>query len=237
MPDLPNPNPISSTVLGTGPRQEQVVAHLLCRTCEDRLNRNGEAWVLDHPSKLHQVLRQAKPLPNHASGTVYAGAEIPCLDMNRLAYFGASVFWRASAAAWRNTQQRTALLTLGPYREQLRRYLLDEAEFPQHAVLWAAVCRAPLPPPVMSFPCGERSREGFYRYTFDIPGLSFMLHVGKQIPSRMRELCVVRSAQRIIFFTPVEEIIHRNAAQLFAGSPPTAALRKLHRQIWNEELN
>jgi hypothetical protein len=242
MPDLPNPNPILATPLETGPRQEQVVADFLCLECEDRFNQHGEKWVLENgyrlnaPSKLHAMLSGASPLPNHAGGTVHAGAEIPGLDTRRLAYFGASVFWRASATAWQHTGRNVPLIDLGPYRERLRRYLLGDGEFPDDVVLWVAVCRAPLPPPVMSFPSGGRNREGIHFYTFDIPGLSFALHVGKQIPMRSRELCTVRSPQKIVFFTPVEEIIARNAAQLFAKSPPSRALRKLHRRLWNEEL-
>ena len=57
--------------------------------------------------------------------------------------------------------------------------------------------------------------QSIHFYTFDIPGLSFALHGGRQIPLMSRELCTVRSPQKIVF-TPVEEIIARNAARLCA---------------------
>ena len=243
MPELPNPNPIVSTTDETGPRQEQVKTPLLCGNCEDRFNRNGEKWVLDNgyrlggPSKLYGMLQCANALPDHASGTAYAGSNIPGLEMQQLSYFGVSVFWRASLNVWTSVSgERSAFISLGPYCEPLRLYLLEEGEFPHDAVLWAAVCRTPEPPPVMSFPCGEHTPDGFHRHTFDIPGLSFMLFVGKQIPKHMRELCAIRSPNQVLFFSPVERIIHRNTAQLFSGSPPSPALRKMHRKILNEEL-
>jgi len=154
MPELPNPNPIVGTPEETGPRQEQVVAPLLCRKCERRFNVNGEKWVLENgyrlngPSRLYQTLQAAEPLPEVPSGTAYAGAELPDLDMDKLAYFGASIFWRASLRVWPVTEERR-FLDLGRYAELLRRFLLGEAEFPLDMVLWSAIlcrgCRKLLP--------------------------------------------------------------------------------------------
>ncbi len=68
MPELPNPNPILGTPEETGPRQEQVVAPLLCGSCEHRFNVNGEKWVMEHgyrlrgPSRLYQTLEKAEPI-------------------------------------------------------------------------------------------------------------------------------------------------------------------------------
>ena len=77
-------------------------------------------------------------------------------------------------------------------------------------------------------------KEGYYQHNFDIPGLSFTLFVGKQIPQKTRELCAIRS--EIIFFTPIQTIIDERTGELFRKSPPSPALKKMHRKIWNEEL-
>jgi hypothetical protein len=196
-------------------------------------------YRLKEPSHLFLTISAADPMPEHASGTVFAGADIPTLDMARIAYFGASVFWRAAQPVWPLARGPEALINLGPYQEPLRRFLLGEVAFPEEMALWVAVCRAPAPPPVISFPAGgpaTDSHRRFHRHTFDIPGLSYMLSVGRSLPSRLRETCVLHSPRRPLFFTPVERIIERNVAALFSKSPPSPSLRKLHRTLWGEEL-
>lgn len=244
MPELPNPNPIVGTPEGTGPRQDQVVARLLCRNCEHRFSVNGEKWVLEHgyrlkgPSRLYQALKNAEALPEHSSGTVYAGADLPELNMDKLAYFGASIFWRASCHVWSHAGSPHRYLDLGRYAEPLRQFLLGEGEFPPVMALWCAVCRTPEPPPVISYPVGEVTSEGFgsfHRHIFDIPGLSYMLYVGRCIPQRVREICIIRSPRRLLFFTPIEDVINRRTAEVFK-SPPSPSLRKLHRKMTGEEL-
>ncbi len=135
-----------------------------------------------------------------------------------MAYFGASIFWRASQPVWSLARKRQHLLDLGQYGEQLRQFLMGEEEFPADMVLWSAVCRIPEPPPVISFPTGEVTAEdgkSFHRHTFDIPGLSYMLYVGRCVPKRVRDLCMIRSPRRLLFFSPVERIIERNTARFF----------------------
>jgi hypothetical protein len=245
MPELPNPHPIIGLPEETGPRQEQAVARLLCRSCEQRFSANGEKWILENgyrlkgPSRIFQALNTAKSVCQH-SWTLYAGNEVDALDMDKITYFGASVFWRASAGSWEIAGKKRRLIDLGNrYQEDLRAFLAGEAAFPERMVLWSAVCRTADPPPVISFPTGEIVGEGFasyHRHTFDIPGLSYMLFVGNRIPDRVRELCIATSVRRFIFFSPVEEIIQRNAASVFAKSPPSPSLRKMHRKISGEEL-
>ncbi len=245
MPHLPNPNPIMGLPEETGPRQEQVEAPLLCSECEQRFSANGEKWVLENgyrlkgPSRIFKLLDTAKPISDE-KWTVYAGAEIAGMDMDKISYFGASVFWRASVGTWPMAGKKRKMIDLGRrYEEQLRAFLLGEAEFPHGMVLWSAVCRTPEPPPVISFPAGERVTEGIHayqRHIFDIPGFSFMLFVGNRIPDHVRDFCMVRSSRRFIYFSPVEKIIQRNTAQVFRESPPSQSLRKMHRKIWNEEL-
>jgi hypothetical protein len=242
-PELPNPNPIVGTPKETGQRQEQIVAPLLCHSCEHRLSVNGEKWVLENgyrlngPSRLYQTLKNAKP----SSGTIYAGADLPDLDMDKLAYFGASIFWRASLRVWPREKPRgkaESFLHLGPYAEQLRLFLLGEGEFPLDMALWCAVIRTPEPPPVVSFPVGQLTSEGgesFHMHTFDIPGLSYLLFVGRHVPKRKRERCMIRSSRRVLFFTPIEDVINRKTAQFFRKSLPDSLLRKLYRNMTGEE--
>jgi hypothetical protein len=58
-PGADDPNPITADAETTRTSQEQLAKHLLCASCEDLLNKNGERWVLlnnyrlDGPSPLY----------------------------------------------------------------------------------------------------------------------------------------------------------------------------------------
>jgi hypothetical protein len=218
-PELANPNPILITEGGTEIDQKQVTAELLCASCEQRFNQGGEHWVLAHAYRvgasfrLYDTLSTATPLAQYESGTVYSGASIGDVAMERLVYFGMSVFWRAAAIAWENTENRGALLSLGPYQETFRQFLLRSGAFPPCAAIWVAVVRNPVPPPVLSFPWGHRV-ETYFQHNFAVPGVSFTLFVGSRIPDHVRTLCAAQSPERIIFFTDLVDIIDRDLHRL-----------------------
>jgi hypothetical protein len=118
-PDADDPNPITADENVTRISQDQMVQHLLCAACEDLLNKNGERWVLlnnyrlDGPSPLYQALKAATAEPEYPSGTVYSSLAVPGVDIDKLVYFGASIFWRASVADWRMGGRPVPLIRLG----------------------------------------------------------------------------------------------------------------------------
>lgn len=172
------------------------------------------------------MLCGASPLPQYPSQTVYSGLSIPGLEMNRLVYFGVSVFWRASAATFKNSGQRDVLVSLARYKEDFRKFLLGLSAFPEHAAIWIAVSNTPSPAPVMNFPSSQKV-ESYHQHCFEIPGVSFILFVGKRLTERIRELCAARSPERIIFFTDIDSQIRADHRRQFFESPPTEKLRQL----------
>jgi hypothetical protein len=239
-PGLSDPSPIVADSERTRASQEQLAQPLLCTQCEGLLNRNGEQWVLAKtyrlrgPSPLYVALSNALPDPTFGSGTVYSALSVPDININRLVYFGTSIFWRASIADWTLHRKPAELMRLGSeYNEQFRQYLTGEAEFPSKAVLWVAVVRSEHPSPVIAFPVGERD-EGYHRHTFDVLGLSYILYVGSRIPKELRRFCAVRSPERFIFFTDINPIIDRNFRKLFKASPPSSKLAALREKDLSE---
>jgi hypothetical protein len=228
-PGADDPNPITADAETTRTSQEQLAKHLLCASCEDLLNKNGERWVLlnnyrlDGPSPLYRALNAAEADMNFLSGTVYRSLAIPEIDMDKLVYFGTSIFWRAAIADWTMNRKLVPLMSLGVYQEQFRRYLHAEAGFPQNAAIWVAVVRSESPAPLISFPTGERVGK-YHRHTFDVFGLSYMLYVGGSLPQEVTQFCAARAANRYIFFTDIGEIVDRKAARLFDKSMPTKKL-------------
>jgi len=144
-----------------------------------------------------------------------------------LVYFGASVFWRASVGKFRNLGTAEPLITLGKYEEDFRRFLLGLADFPQNSAIWVAVSNTPSPAPVMNFPMSQRVNS-YYQHIFEIPGMSFLLFVGKQLTKHIREFCAARSPERIIYFTDIDSLIRADSRRVFGTSPATP---KLQRQV------
>jgi hypothetical protein len=179
----------------------QITAHLLCRDCEQRFNRNGEQWVLANGFRgqgnfrLQSILKSSSPL-GRARSQVFAGAELKDVDMDRLCYFGASVFWRAAVHRWQGEER----IDLGPYQEEFRRYLIGTADFPTNAVLVVDVSDAEKPMEGAYCPIGGRAiSAAYHQFTFMLPGILFTLLVGQGIPPEQRRLCAVRSDERLIF--------------------------------------
>ncbi len=119
--------------------------------------------------------------------------------MDQLCYFGASVFWRASAYPWPGSNH----IDLGHiYVEELRRFLIGEAGFPANAVRVIYVCDAGKTTEAAVFPFGGRVRKGsFHEYRLILPGMLFILAVGQRIPAHLKRLCSAHSTERLIFLS------------------------------------
>lgn len=155
----------------------QVRQHLLCPDCEQRFNRRGEGWVMgrcwrgDEGFRIREILHRSQPLIDRVELKVYAGAEIPELDMDKIVYFGASVFWRAAAAKW-TILGESVHIALGRYEESLRAFLLDNGPFPREMVLSVIVSELEQLD-VCLLPVSSRTKSRLHRHRFIIPGLTF----------------------------------------------------------------
>lgn len=216
----------------------QVRAHMLCRACEERLNRGGERWVLANCWRtytefpLREVLCAATPVERSPRFAAYAGAAIPGVDVDRLTYFGASVFWRGGLHGWRNVGGHVPIrLDFGRYEDELRLFLLGEGAFPADMVLTVVVTGATeaVPHRAVTFPYLKgRDPEARYRhYRFVVLGISFELLVGNRIPAAVRALCSVRSPSRLVYVvTETDRLNITDALRLFAKGRPAGRLRR-----------
>jgi hypothetical protein len=87
---------------------KQEKAYMFCAGCEDRLNRHGEAWVFrnapqpDGSYPLGSMVADSigKTWPD-VPNALYRAASIPRIKVSAIAYFAASIFWRASIHDWK----------------------------------------------------------------------------------------------------------------------------------------
>ena len=216
----------------------QASAHLLCADCEERFNKGGEDWVLKNCWRsrtrfpLHAALTTATPFYDKNGARVYKGREISGIDIDKLTYFGLSVFWRASVYSphfGRTKGQRR--LQLGPYENALRLYLLGtKAGMPDDVVLYVAVSPRPdeLQNTVMTLPyrsgTQRSSIQRYHVYQFAVPGIRFHMLCGQMIPKPMRSLCSGRLGY-LYMNEGVEDGILKSARIMVKRAEPKGKLR------------
>ena len=138
-------------------------------------------------------------------GRLYSVKENAEVNTAQLAFFATSVVWRAAIHTWR-FGPRTERVFLGPYQDQLRRYLLGQDQFPQQAAMWVWVSSYDKPSRAISFPQSMRVWD-CYTHGFDIPGVRFTMFVGKVLPEVVRRLCIIYGEEKIITVSPAPDDI------------------------------
>ena len=217
----PNPNPHFLTARFDQQTPAQVADYLLCERCEQMFRRNGEDWVLNHcyrgrgVFRLQSFLANAQPVVNTDTMFAYEAARIPEINTDALAYFAASVFWRAAARNWHIRRRHLMATSLGAvYQEQFRQFLLGHSVLPNLSAMVVVVSRNPEPVLATMFPINFR-QDGYFHHCFHIPGIAFHIFLGRQIPSHFPKLCLVHSPGRMIYSSDtIDELVLRNMADL-----------------------
>jgi hypothetical protein len=186
---LENPNPVMSVNGKLIQISDQFRGHVFCADYEDRLNKNGELWTLknmpqnyDSPSPLQAALQPLDPAHIESNLNVYNVSNSASFDLQKLVYFGMSIFWRAAVHSWKSSNGKEAdKIELGAYEEPIHNYLLEIAPFPDDVAITIDIW--PYIPPLKALQpvVAEQSDEG-ERYWFYIPGIVFFLFVGPNIP-------------------------------------------------------
>lgn len=172
----------AEVVMNTG---RQLKHPLLCEMCDGSLSKNGENWTLpllatiEGKFPFHDILEKVTPDVVDIDSKAYAACRNQEIDVQRLTHFALGVFWKASVHSWSGKRTEN-LIELGPYGEEIRKFLRGEAPFPKYVGLTVGV----LPPPVkqISF-CQpyQGSVAEFHYFMFYVPGIAFALSVGKRI--------------------------------------------------------
>jgi hypothetical protein len=189
---------------------EQVSDYLLCRRCELRLAQNGEEWVLrNSPHRNGRFPMREALLRSPIKSTIRAGESYKepydsAFDLERLVYFAASVFWRASVHTWdrvKHLMERAPLpLELN---EQLRLFLL----------LISVSASKPLPHIIFPQANKRANLTDIIGYDFAVPGLQFRLMYGN-IPDLMKQISVAVPPHAVLLTDLVEREIKARRDEL-----------------------
>jgi len=205
-----NPNPLTLNDDAVFQNSKQISDHLLCRQCEERLNKNGEHWFLAHCCRKNQfppasLLDGVPPVGSSTRIMLYHASQISKINVAALTYFAASMFWRASVHRWKSGGTECRGIALGPYEERLRRFLLGETTFPQNCVLWVSVPVDITPFASLSLtPYGGR-KDGYHVYKLVVLGVGFHLLVGRRIPREALAMCFLSGPGNPIYRTDMLE--------------------------------
>jgi hypothetical protein len=183
------------------PTDDQTQTYLLCNDCENILSRGGEAWVvgklltLEKKFALYDLLTQRKPNFNFDGMLIYWAAQNPEIKAAKLTHFALGIFWKASVHSWGLTED-DSLIELGPYSEKIRLWLRSEGSFPKYVYPVAIVSRPQITQPnaCLLFEQARDQHEGdegtlsWRAFRFQVPGLSFVLNIGKTVDQEIRAL-------------------------------------------------
>jgi hypothetical protein len=126
---------------------------------------------------------------------MYDGFAIEGVEVDKLAYFAASVFWRGTLP-WRGIGNHVpSQLDLGSHADELRLFLLGEQGFPEHVALGTFVSSVSSPP-IRQVRCPTFDSPGYW---LEVPGLTFLMLVGsEQTRSIARDFCTARTGRILV---------------------------------------
>lgn len=192
----PGFDPIRVTSEMVLPTSRQTQDYLLCKECENILNKGGEGWItpklatFDKQFPLYDLLIAVPPVFAESDYQVYYASMNPKIDTQKIIRFGMGLFWKAAVHSWKKNE-REPRIELGRYSERIRLFLRGDADFPENVVLLPIVA-----PPAAAFTGfndpyeGVRDAAGYRSFFFYVPGILFMMFVGKTIPSETKALCI-----------------------------------------------
>lgn len=227
-------HPVLVTSSATVQTSEQVSDYLLCRACELVFEQGGEDWVLRNSPKrggrfpLRDALLRSSVKSEIPSAIICKAPHDPAFDVERLIYFAASVFWRASVHHWSGSKHLMTPAQLSPFvEEQLRRFLLGVGPFPPGTALLISVSAGPHPRPHCVFPTPmQRANPNvpdISAVAFCIPGLQFRFMWDK-VPEKSQSVSVTRPPHAVLLTDRLEDEIFDDASRLRLTSKVVGSL-------------
>jgi len=202
-------NPIVATSKVVDFSQKQMWKHLLCKECEDLLNKRGEKYTLEMVHRgdrfsLLERMKLATPIGQSGNVPMFSGLQLG-IKTNKLGYFALSLAWRGAQGPWKTIEGQTTEVSLGQFEEPIRQYLHGDSNWPANIVVLVTACTDRvsqewiLPPWQIAT---DDSGGKFMGIDLCIPlivrGIWFSALFG-EIPKQLADWCCVNSPQKILF--------------------------------------
>jgi hypothetical protein len=184
------------------PSSRQVSDYVLCETCEQLFNSNGENYVsklvydgADFP--LLDKMNVALTVKEETNLLVYSASAMG-LDVDKIAYFAFSLFWRASVHSWATIGVQRTSVSLGAHEEPIRKFLLGKGPFPGDTAVVVHACSDRASKGLIFFPTAAIGST-YATYSVLVRGVYFRLLTGLSSTAQGRRLCIVNSPKHVIF--------------------------------------
>jgi len=183
------------------PTDRQTQDYLLCEDCEGVLNDGGERWILDKLATwertfpLYDVLTKVAPLFDEDGMVVYLAAQNPEIEVEKLTHFALGLFWKASVHSWREDTTYPRI-DLGPYSEEIRKWLRGQNGFPKYVYPVVVIEKPQRAQITMNDPY-EGIRQGWRTHFVHVPGVLFMMALGKTVDDSVRALAITNAGNPI----------------------------------------
>ena len=207
----------------------QITAQAFCHDCEQIFNRGGEAWVLEKLATLtsfplRDMVMAATPAIDEQDFKAYCCSQIPTIDFTKIVHLTLGIFWKSSVRTWNMLDGPAQRISLGPYEERTRRYLIGAEPFPANMSL-VTYLDAKTPPFLAAIPPRRFQGNGFRLFVLYLNGLQCSLCVGKGIPFEYRVTCLASAVEHPIFVLPsIGENILRVTKETVRNSKPSKGI-------------
>lgn len=212
---------LSPIKIGDGavyPTDRQTQAYLLCRSCEDVLSAGGETWVgprlatWERTFPLFDLLSARPPDYDEDGVKIFFANRDPEIKVEKLLHFAMGIFWKASVHSW-TAASKAPRIELGPYSNEIGGWLREQRQFPKHVYLSLAVA-TPKAAQITLLEPYRTVATGWHSYMFHVPGLLFMLDIGKTVETASRWMSLNDNPLRPV---PIYDGLFGEIAQLMAA--------------------
>jgi hypothetical protein len=231
----PGGHPVAVSDDYVGSSDRQLHDFLLCKECEDILNKGGEAWLSPLLAEyagvfpFYDLLTTLPPNVVEGKSAAYAAKRNAQIDCDKLTHFAMGVLWKASVHSWKRGQE-TPMIDLGPHRESARMFLRNESPFPASMALTIGVLPAPVKLTTFEYPRWEAETR-WDNFSFYIPGMRFVLAAGEGIDPGIKANCFVRNAAHPIIVTDFSPKIFAAAANVLNSPKHIKKFERLGKKI------
>jgi hypothetical protein len=227
-----NPNPVIVARTVTSATSTQVRDYAFCADCEDRLNKNGEKWVLGQVWNgtrfpLYERIQLAVHRHTLSESRTYSANDVG-IDTDKLGYFLLSVLWRAAIHEWPAPfGGRTDLVNLRGTEEGIRQYLRGKSVFPQNVAIVCEVCTDELSQQTLLIPTEVPTPYGPAVEMLTL-GLRAFMFCGHRISPEIRRICCINAPQHLLFLRDGRARILKYYAQIMRTSRESKSTSALY---------
>jgi hypothetical protein len=209
------------------PTDRQTQDYLLRDNCEDLLNNGGERWILsklatwERTFPLYDLLTKIPPLFDEDGMVVYLAAQNPEIEVAKLTHFALGLFWKASVHSWKGDTTNPRI-DLGPYSEEIRKWLQGQNAFPKNVYLIVVMEKPQKAQITMNDPY-EGVRQEWRTHFFHVPGVLFMMALGKTVDDWVRALSITNAGNPINLSDALTENFEKLMVETLRNSRKTQA--------------